>query len=248
MQSRQHADPTPTTESLNKKPRPSKKYERFGEIIRYLTLDELGQLFNSIDNYFHKLMFEIIYELGCRVGEFVRIQVKHVNFNRSTVFFPAENTKTRHARISYLPKGLANEIKSMLKQKGVIGKRGDRIRNANAYLFHPGKGWNTPYTENRIRQIFQHYVTKAGLQRVYGKDTCGRTLKMFTVHSLRHSHIFHYVVDRKVPLPIVQKQVGHRSLKTTSVYLSPSTEKMAQAYNAARSNSDVSRTSISYED
>ena len=71
---------------------------------------------------------------------------------------------------------------------------------------------------------------------------------MFTVHSLRHSHIMHYVVDRGLPLPIVQKQVGHRSLKTTSVYLSASTEKMAQAYNAARSNSDVSRASISYED
>jgi integrase len=236
------------TESLNKKPRHSNKYERFGEVIRYLTIDELQQLFDSIDNYNHKLMFEIIYELGCRVGEFVRIQVKHLNFSRSTVFFPAENTKTKHARISYLPRGLTNEVKSMLKQKGIIGKRGDRIRKGDACLFHPGKRRNTPYTENRIRQIFQHYVNKAGLQQVYGKDSCGRNLKVFTVHSLRHSHIMHYVVDRKVPLPIVQKQVGHRSLKTTSVYLSASTEKMAQAYNAARSKDDVSRTSISYED
>ena len=48
-----------------------------------------------------------------------------------------------------------------------------------------------------------------------------------------------YVVDKGVPLPIVQKQVGHRSLKTTSVYLSPSTEKMAQAYNAARKSAAV---------
>jgi len=32
---------------------------------------------------------------------------------------------------------------------------------------------------------------------------------MFTVHSLRHSHIMHYTVDRGLPLPIVQKQVGH---------------------------------------
>jgi integrase len=245
MQSEQHADPTPATESLTKKPRHSKKYERFGEIIRYLTVDELGQLFDSIDNYFHKLMFEIIYELSCRVGEFVKIQVKHLNFSRSTVFFPAENTKTKHARLSYLPKGLMNEIRSMLKQKGVLTKRGDRVRRAEAYLFHPGKRWNTPYTENRIRQIFQHYVTKAGLQRVYGKDTCGRNLKMFTVHSLRHSHIFHYVVDRKVPLPIVQKQVGHRSLKTTSVYLSPSTEKMAQPYDAARKEADVHNDVVS---
>ena len=57
---------------------------------------------------------------------------------------------------------------------------------------------------------------------------------MFTVHSLRHSHAFHNIVDRGVPLPIVQKQIGHRSLKTTSVYLQPSTEKMAEAYNKVR--------------
>ena len=221
-------------ESFKKRKNKTKKYERFGEIIRHFTLDEIQQLFDSIDNYKHKLMFEVIYELGCRVGEFVRIQVKHINFNRSTVLFPAENTKTKHARISYLPQGLTNEIKSMLKQIGVIGKRGDRVKNTEAYLFHPGRRWNKPYTPNRIRQIFQKYVNKAGLQQVYGKDSLGRSLKMFTVHSLRHSHIFFYVVDRKLPLPIVQKQVGHKNLKTTSVYLQPSTEKMAEAYKKAR--------------
>jgi len=222
------------TISTTQKKKTSKKYERFGEIIRHFTTEELNQLFDSIDNYKQKLIFEIIYELGCRVGEFVRIQVKHLNFSRSTVFFPAENTKTKHARISYLPKGLTNEIKSMLKQKGLMSKRGDRVRMPEAYLFHPGRRWNRHYTENRIRQVFQHYVNKAGLQQIYGKDTLGRNLKMFTVHSLRHSHIFSYIVDKKVPLPIVQKQVGHRSLKTTSVYLQPSTEKMAQAYNEVR--------------
>jgi integrase len=224
----------PHAQIPSRKGKCSQRYERFGEIIRYLTVDELQNFFDSIDNYNHKLMFEVIYELGCRVGEFVKIQVKHVNFSRSTVYFPAENTKTKHARVSYLPKGLTNEIKSMLKQRGIITKRDDKIRQTEAYLFHPGKRWNRPYTENRIRQIFQHYVAKAGLQQVYGKDSRGRSLRMFTVHSLRHSHLMTYVVDRKVALPIVQKQVGHRSLKTTSVYLSPSTEKMAQAYKQAR--------------
>ena len=97
--------------SQRQRKRPA-KYERFGEIIRYLTIDELRQFFDCIDNYQHKLMFQVIYELGCRVGEFVKIQVKHVNFKRSTVFLPAENTKTKHARTSHLPRGLANEIKS----------------------------------------------------------------------------------------------------------------------------------------
>ena len=211
----------------------SQKHERFGEIIRYLTIDELNQFFDSIDNYSHKLMFQVIYELGCRVGEFVRIQVKHLNFSRNTVFFPAENTKTKHPRTSYLPKGLMNEIKSMLKQKGIMKKRVGRIRKSEAYLFYPGRKWNQQYSENRIRQIFQRYIERANLQRIYAEDSSGRNLKMFTVHSLRHSHIMHYTVDRGVPLPIVQKQVGHRSLKTTSVYLQPSTEKMAEAYEKA---------------
>jgi integrase len=164
----------------------NRKYERFGEIIRHLTLDEMHQFFDCIDNYTHKLMFETIYELGSRVGEFVRIQVRHLNFTRSTVYFPAENTKTKHPRTSYLPPGRMNELLSMLKQKGIITKRGDRIQKPDAYLFHPGRRWNIPYTENRIRQIFQEYVYKAGLQHVYGTDTKGRQLKMFTVHSLRH--------------------------------------------------------------
>ena len=217
-----------------RKIRSPKRYERFGEIIRYLTIDELRQFLDSIENYKHKLMFQVIYELGCRVGEFVKIQIKHVNFNRSSVFFPAENTKTKHARSSHLPKGLINELMSWLRSDGMIGKRENRVKKPEAYLFHPGKRWNHCYTENRIRQIFQYYINLAGLHQIYGKDRFGRQLRMFTVHSLRHSHIMHYTVDRGLPLPIVQKQVGHRNLKTTSVYLSASTEKVAEAYRKAR--------------
>jgi len=213
----------------------SRKYHDFGDTIRYLTINELKQLFDCIDNYQHKLMFQVIYELGCRVGEFVRIQIKHLNFSRSTVFFPAENTKTKYPRTSYLPKGLMNEIKSILKQKQIISKREGHVLKSTAYLFHPGKRWKQQYTENRIRQIFQYYAKQAKLQNVYGNDSSGRNLKMFTVHSLRHSHVMHYTIDYKVPLPIVQKQVGHRSLKTTSIYLKPSTEIVAEAYEKATS-------------
>jgi len=221
-------------------------YERFGEVIRYMTVEELNLFFDSIDNYKHKLMFQVIFELGCRVGEFVRIQIKHINFNRSEIFIPAENTKTRHARSSFLPKGLTNEIKSMLKQKGLINKRDEKIKNPQAYVFHPGKRWNKHYSENRIRQIFQKYVYKAGIQQVYGQDKKGRNLKMFTCHSLRHSHLTTYIIDKKLPLPIVQKQVGHRSLKTTSIYLQPSSEKIAEAYNTARNESKPKKPRQSY--
>ena len=80
-------------------------------------------------------------------------------------------------------------------------------------------------------------MRKAGLDREYGLDRQGRVLHELTVHSLRHSHIMHYVHVFKLPLPIVQKQVGHKSLKTTSVYLRPSDEAVGQAYTQARYHS-----------
>jgi integrase len=50
-----------------------REYDRLGETIRYLTVQELQKLFDSSEDYRHKLMLRMVYELGCRVGEFVTI-------------------------------------------------------------------------------------------------------------------------------------------------------------------------------
>jgi len=212
----------------------SVKYDRFGETIRYLEHNELHLFFDSIDDYRHKLMMKIIYELGCRVGEFVMIQLSHLNLQKSSVYIPAENTKTGHRRTSHLPRGLMNEIISLLKSEGRIGKRDGKIKKPDTYLFHSPGRENLPYTENRLRQIFQHYIKKTGLDREYGLDSLGRKLHQLTLHSLRHSHVSHYLLRYKLPLPIVQKQVGHRTLRATSVYLNPSIEAVGSAYEDAR--------------
>jgi integrase/recombinase XerD len=217
--------------------KPSRNYERFGETIRYLTLEELQKLFDCIEDYRHKLMLELIYHLGCRVGEFVRVQLKHLDFGRSSVLFPAENTKTRSRRTSWVPRGLMNEVASMLKSQGRMGKRDGQVRHPESFLFHPPGKPCQRYSENRLRQVFLRYVKKAGLDREYGQDSRGRKLHQFTIHSLRHSHIMHHVHEYKVPLPIVQKQVGHKTLKATSVYLRPSDEDVAEAYEAVGASS-----------
>lgn len=217
--------------------KPSPKYERFGETIRYLTLPELQKLFDQIEDYRHKLMLRMIYELGCRVGEFVKIQLKHLDFNRSTVFFPAENTKTAKRRTSHLPQGLMNEVVSLLRSEGRMGKRSFEVKHPESYLFHPPKRPSAPYSTNRLRQIFQVYVKKAGLDHEYGQDSKGRRLHRLTIHSLRHAHLMVYIHHYKLPLPIVQKQVGHKSLRSTSVYLNPSEEAVAAAYTEVQTRS-----------
>ncbi|MHC4143141.1 MAG: hypothetical protein ACYSUD_00020 [Planctomycetota bacterium] len=46
----------------------------------------------------------------------------------------ATDTKAKHARVSYLPTGLSKEIKSMLKQEGIVTRRDERISRADAYM------------------------------------------------------------------------------------------------------------------
>jgi len=220
----------------------SRKYERFGETIRYLTLEEWQKLLDCIENYKHKLMLQMVYELGCRVGEFVRIQLKHFNFSRSTVFFPAENTKTRRKRTSFLPRGLMNEIMSLLKAEGRVGRRDGQIKKPDDYLFKPTGKKSGHYSENRLRQIFQQYLREAGLEREYGTDSKGRKLHQLTIHSLRHSHLMHYIHIYKLPLPIVQKQVGHRTLQATSRYLKPSDEAVASAYESVMTEKQLAKS------
>lgn len=199
-----------------------------------MTWEEWQEFLSCIDHYEHKLMMQVIYELGCRVGEFVRIRLDHMAFKRGWVFFPKENTKTRRRRVSCMPLGLVNEINSWLKQHGRMSVRQEKIRRPQEFLFAPTRDCMSRYSENRIRQIFRKYADKAGLDRAYGEDCQGRRLRELTVHSLRHSHVLHYIHIHKLPIAIVQKQVGHTSLKTTSVYLNPSEETVAAAYQAAR--------------
>jgi len=219
-------------EAKSAKVKSLRKYEVFGEVIRYLTLEEWQRLTDCIDDYRHKLMIRLIYHLGCRVGEFARIQLKHLDFNRHNVLFPAENTKTGHRRTAHIPRGLMNEISSLLKREGRMLKRSGAVLYPDEYLFRRPNKSSLGYTANRIRQIFQKYVKKAGFDREYGRDSKGRKLHQITIHSLRHSHIMHHIHVYKLPLSIVQKQVGHRTLKATSVYLNPSDESVANAYDA----------------
>jgi len=220
----------------------SRRYERFGETIRCLTLEEWQKLLDCIDNYRHKLILRMVYELGCRVGEFVRIQLKHLSSSRSTVFFPAENAKTRRKRTSFLPRGLMNEIVSMLKAEGRVRKRDGQVRKPDDYLFKPAGKKSPHFSENRLRQIFQRYVRKAGLGCDYGVDTKGRKPHELTIHSLRHSHVMHYIHIYRLPLAIMQKQVGHRTLQATGHYLKASEGAVAIAYESAMTEKQLAKS------
>jgi len=215
---------------LSKKP--NQKASKFGENLHYLIDENIQRLWDVVDNYEHKLMLRLIYELGCRVGEFVQIRLCHINFRENSIFLPAENTKTKERRTSYVPLGLMNELKDYLKRNGMMTKREEEIKDPDAFLLPSTQNPTGHETSRRWQHIFKQYVEKVGLQEVYGYDSKGRPLYKYTIHSLRHSHVRHYI--QKVPLAAVQKQVGHKSLQTTEIYLRLADEDVRKAYENVR--------------
>lgn len=160
-----------------------------------------------MDNSRDKLVLKLIFELGCRVGEFVQIQLKHINFQGCSIFFPIENTKTNERRISFIPRDLMNDLKDYLKRQGLVTKREENTKKPGAYLF-PGRNGRSPITTRALQKMLQKYIEKAGLDEVYAQDSEGRQLHKYTIHSLRHSHVRYYTTHRKLDLASVQQQVG----------------------------------------
>ena len=103
---------------------------------------------------------------------------------------------------------------------------------SDAYLLPSTQNRTGHLTTRRLQHIFKKYVQKAGIQEVYGYSSSGKPLYRYTIHSLRHSHIRHYV--KKVPLAAVQRQAGHKSLQTTEIYLRLTDEDVKRAYEEAR--------------
>ena len=209
------------------------KYSRFGQHLHYLTPEKLQRLWEAVDDSRDKLILKLIFELGCRVGEFARIQLKHLNFEDCAIFFPAENTKTDERRTSFIPKDLMNDLKDYLKRQGLVTKREERIKKPDAYLF-PGRNGRGYITTRALQKMFQKYIEKAGLDEVYAEDSKGRQLHKYTIHSLRHSHVRYYTTYKKLDLASVQQQVGHKSLQTTQIYTRLTDEDVRKSYERAR--------------
>jgi site-specific recombinase XerD len=95
------------------------------------------------------------------------------------------------------------------------GKRGEeRLSPATAKLWAAQTATilpNTrvfPFGRQWASVLFHRACEKAGIELLLRQG----------IHSLRHS-IAHHLLDAGAPLPVVQKQLRHRSIGSTGVYL-----------------------------
>lgn len=191
--------------------------KRFQDTIKYLEKHELSALFKQVDDERDGLLIRLLYNTGCRVSEMCLMRVEHIDFENGFIRIPAENTKTKQSRTVWVKKELLAELDDYLEKKGV----------SEGFVFTARGGRRL--SSRRVQQLVHEYAVEAGIQRVYAHDERGRPLYSVTPHTLRHTHIVDALL-RKVPMSIVQKQVGHKRLTTTQIYSDVAPKLVKEAY------------------
>lgn len=156
-----------------------------------LSKEEVKQVMDVTSNVKHRALLMLIYSAGLRLGEARRLKAADIDSHRMLVRVQqAKGFKDRYTILS--PKALELLREYWKKYRPAV------------WLFETRRG--KQMSERAVGIAFKKALQKAGVQKQMG------------VHALRHSFATH-LLEQGVSLPLIQKLLGHRSLKTTSVYL-----------------------------
>jgi len=155
-----------------------------------VTKEEFKIFLSIIPNIKHRLGFRLMYESGLRVEEVTKSKTTNLYLDRLTIRIRGKGDKDRY---TILNKSLVNDLKEYIKT----------IDKDNKYIF---QNKNT------------HLTIKTFQERLKKARQDAKLNKKFTCHSLRHSFAIN-LINRGIDIHIIQKLLGHSSIKTTQRYL-----------------------------
>lgn len=177
-----------------------KNYSSFRDTIKYLPRKDMDKLLKTIKETENKhrvrntLLFSLLLSTGCRIGEFLKVQIKDINFELGLVHIQKDNTKTKRSRSVRIRKDLLLDIKDYMLKYNL----------KNGYLFRNENTLNS-LTPRNIRYMLDEYSLNLDLPFKPSP------------HTFRHSHCI-YALSEGVSINTLQKNVGHMDLETTQIY------------------------------
>ena len=158
----------------------------------FLTKDEVVKLIGAVINSKHRIILELIYSAGLRVGEVVRLKKQDFEFERGIGW--VRKGKGNKDRPFIIARFLAPKLRMFIE---------DYCKNSD-YLF---VGWKNIHLSVRsVQEIVKHAAARAGIE------------KNVHPHTLRHSFATH-LVENGYEVCAVQPLLGHNSAETTMVYV-----------------------------
>ncbi len=176
----------PLTTKAKSRQRPSE------ETIKFLTVQEIERLMNSIKSKRDLALIYVAYRHGLRVSEARFLQREDIDFDAEQIY----TRRLKGSRSSWQTMD-AETVKVL---KGYLKTRKD----VDPILFRSKKGG--PLSRQQLDRLFKSYATKARLPK---------EKKHF--HVLKHSCATH-LLELSEDIALVQKWLGHKEIKNTMVY------------------------------
>lgn len=174
----------------------SKKRVKFPTV---LSKEEVLSVYNNLNGIKYKTIFLILYGTGLRISEALSLQIKDIDSDRMII--TVRNGKGAKDRCVMLSPKLLISLRDYYKSLK---------KKPLSYLFF-GRDLNKPM----ISRWVQHNISLAGKK-------AGVT-RPVTPHVLRHSFATH-LLESGVDVRRIQLLMGHKSLRTTAIYMNVSAD------------------------
>lgn len=180
-----------------------------------------------------KLVAQLLYGSGLRLDEALSLRIKDLDFESGEIY--VRKAKGSDDRVTILPQSLYEPLKKHLKsvfeqhQKDLAkglgrvpmpGALGRKYPNADRewrwqWVF-PAQ---THYVDRRTGDRHRYHLHESGIQKRFREALLRTSItKDAHPHTLRHSFATHLLMDG-CDIRTVQKLMGHKSVKTTMIYL-----------------------------
>lgn len=179
---------------------------------RYFEYNELEELFkvsqlNTPLGQRDRLILEIMYATGIRVGELVKIRLKDINRSERTILIHGKGSKERIVNYGEY----ASDILTMYLNDGYL--KLNKFASDSLILNNNGR----TITERGVRYILTNLIKKTSLH------------KNISPHLLRHSFATH-LLNEGCDILSVKELLGHESLSSTQIYTHITNDRLKEIY------------------
>lgn len=165
-------------------------YRKERKLPDVLSIEEIKQVIDGIENLKHKTIISLIYSCGLRISECVNIKISDIDSKRMMIkIVESKGNKDR-----YVP--LSNKMLLLLREYYKEYKPKEFLFEGQFKKF---------YSARSIQTILKSALAKTKIR------------KSISVHSLRHSYATH-LLEQGTDIAIIQKLLGHKDIKTTLLY------------------------------
>lgn len=160
-----------------------------------LSKQEIETLIEVTPNPKHKAMLAVLYSSGIRIDELLHLCLRDIDSGRMLIRVTnGKGNRSRDTLLAVKALGLLRNYYAHTYPKPI------------KYVFEGGGKPGQSYSASSVRKIIKRAAAKAGIK------------KNIHPHTLRHAFATH-MLEQGSNLKLIQKLLGHSSLRSTMVYL-----------------------------